>query len=189
MSLTKGLLIGLVGLVGLAGCTSPPAAGPSPAPPGRTAQPSRQAGNAPQTARGPVEPKTKAAVRTAATHFYSRLTDGQFAAAWDLLAPAAKQQIPRRIWVNVHLGCQAANEGRAGAVKSVTIFGDAAIVTEKMTSSHSNAHVTRGIFNYVERRWGYSPDDSSIYQGASVAADIAAAKAHGLCSGREDTTL
>ena len=74
-------------------------------------------------------------------------------------------------------------------MKSVTIFGDAAIVTQKMTGSHSRAHVTRGIFNYVDRHWGYSPDDSSIYQYASVAADIAAAKAHGLCSGRKDTTL
>jgi hypothetical protein len=71
----------------------------------------------------------------------------------------------------------------------VTVFGDAAIVTAKVTGAHARHHIARDIFNYANGRWGYSPADLSVYLHGSVAADISAAKAAGLCSGRANATL
>lgn len=184
MAWKKSLLASLAA-AGLLGCSSPLAA--SHAPGARHGVPSASRTSAARAIHLAAEPKTKAGARAAAARYYRQFFSGQFSAAWNLLAPAARRRIPQRTWVKVHLGCSAASEGSAGAITSVTLFGDAAIVTQKRHQSH--ARVTRGIFNYVHGRWGYSPDDSSIYQYGSVAADIAAAKAHGLCSGRRDTTL
>jgi hypothetical protein len=38
------------------------------------------------------------------------------------------------------------------------------------------------VFNYSHDHWGYSPSNLGIYQHRSVAADVAAARAAGLCT-------
>ncbi|MGO9160431.1 MAG: hypothetical protein ACLP7J_06910 [Streptosporangiaceae bacterium] len=131
----------------------------------------------------PAEPETKAGAWAAAEYYYRLYLASQFAASWDLLAPAARQQIPQRIWVGVHNGCLSASAGTARVIKSVTVFGNAAIVTEMLPSARSKRRMAEHVFNYADRHWGYSPGDLSIYSHQSIAADIAAARAAGFCAG------
>jgi len=137
----------------------------------------------------PAQARTRAGAHAAAARFYRLYFGRQFAASWDLLAPAAKRQIPQRIWTGVHGGCQVSVAARPRVIRSVTVFGDAAIVTQKIIGAHARHRIARDIFNYANGRWGYSPADLSIYLHGSVAADISAAKAAGLCSGGKNATL
>jgi hypothetical protein len=176
--LWKGLLVGVVA-VGLAGCTSsasttPPVAGPSPAVTGTTGSPA-----APPA---PVPTGAKAGVRAAAAQFDSAYFAGRFAAAWSLLAPTVRRKVTERVWVGVHDGCPSATSGVTRAIKAVTVFGNTAIVTETVREQASR-HTVEYVFYYMNGHWGYSPADPGIYLHRSVAADIGAAKAAGLCVG------
>jgi hypothetical protein len=131
----------------------------------------------------------RTSAREAATRFYGLYFAGQFANSWDLLAPAAKRQIPRSVWVGVHEGCLSAGAGNSAVVKSVTVFGKAAIVTEAIADGSPGSGTVAAVFNYSNGQWGYSPGDPSVYHHGSVAADIAAAKAAGLCASRKSPLL
>ena len=86
----------------------------------------------------------------------------------------------------MHDGCQSASAGKARAIKAVTVFGNAAIVTESnRRSSRRGTGRPEDVFNYANGHWGFSPSDLSIYHHGSVAADIAAAKAAGFCTSRK----
>lgn len=189
MRLSKGLLAGLV-VVGVAGCSGPalsPSASPSSAGQTSTGQASTgQATTGQATTGAPVsgasrEPETSAGARAAAAHFYHLYLASEFAASWDLLAPAVKRQVPRTVWIRVHDGCPSASSGTAPIVKSVTIFGNAAIVSESLAVA--SGRTAEDVFTYANDAWGYSPQVQSIYHRGSVAADIAAAKAAGFCAG------
>jgi len=182
MRFSRGLLAGLVA-AGLVACSS---SGPRPASPSSTAPTKTAPAAAPASQ---AEPATEAGARTAAAHFYRLYLASQFAASWDLLAPAAKRQVPRGIWIRVHEGCSSATAGRARIIKSVTVFGNAAIVTERLTGTRSRHRTAEDVFNYARGRWGYSPSDLSIYHHRSVAADIGAAKAAGFCGSRKASPL
>jgi len=180
------VLLALVA-ISLAACSNAPSGSPS-----TGAVPAEHAAAAPSAAHAaakPAQARTQAGARAAAWRFYRLYFGGQFAASWDLLAPAAKRQVPKRVWTGVHGGCQAGIAARFMVIGSVTVFGDAAIVTHKVTGTHARRRIARDIFNYANGRWGYSPADLSVYRHGSVAADISAAKAAGLCSGRKNATL
>jgi hypothetical protein len=177
-------LLALV-VIGLAGCSNTTAASHSagPAPAGHaTAEPSAARAK-------PAQARTEAGARAAAARFYRLYSGRQFAASWDLLAPAAKRQVAKRVWIGVHGGCLAAIGAGGRVIRSVTVFGDAAIVTHQLTGAQARHRIARDIFNYADGRWGYSPADLSVYLHGSIAADISAAKAAGLCSGRKNATL
>ena len=106
----------------------------------------------------------------------------RFAASWDLLAPDAQRRVPKNVWIKVHEGCPAATLGVTRVIKAVTVFGSTAIVTETITGAHSKRNTIGYVFYYVDGHWGYSPLYPGIYHRGSIAADIAAAKAAGLCS-------
>lgn len=160
----------------------PSSAGASPATRTRTAEPAA-------APAGPAEAKTRAAVRAAAASFYRLYSSSQFAASWDLLALAAKKQVPQSVWVRVHEACPSAGAGMPRAVKSVVVFGDAAIVTETITGTLSRLGPAEDVFNYANGHWGFSPGDPGIYHRGSVAADIAAAKAAGFCANHRPSPL
>lgn len=124
---------------------------------------------------------TPGAVRAAAAHFENLYFAGEFAASWALLTRTAQREVPRSVWVGVHAGCSSASAGVSRAVKSVTLFGSAAIITEVMGGARQGTN--EYIFNYSSGAWRYSPADLSIYQHRSVSADITATKAAGLCVG------
>jgi hypothetical protein len=212
MRFSMGLLAGLVavGLVGCANSAAGPSAARSPTALTKTEHPHRDhhvhrhtghrrqasrshkgtAGHLPAAAQvGHAGAKTTAGARATAARFFRLYFGSQFAASWDLLASAAKRQVPRDIWVKVHDGCPSASAGVATAIKSVTVFGNAAIISERLAGVPPSRGTAEGVFNYIHGRWGYSPDDLNIYQHRSVAADIAAAKAAGFCAGRKNATL
>jgi len=119
---SKGLLLAGLGLVatGVVGCTSSSGSG---LPPSVSSPSSAPAETRPVPAQPrPAEPETKAGAWAAAEYYYRLYLASQFAASWDLLAPAARQQIPQRIWVGVHNGCLSASAGTARVIKSVTVF-------------------------------------------------------------------
>jgi hypothetical protein len=189
MRLQKGFAAGLaalsLGAAGLAGCSS----GGSPAPPfpgtaavgasTQAAAPRVAASNAPAVA--PASSRQRSQAKTAATQALGLYASGQFAAFWNLLAPATKRQISSDDWVSVHEACSSSGPGGPVTVKAVTVFGNAAIVTETVTGS--SPHTTEVVFNYVDGAWSYTPDDLSVYGHGSATADVAAAKAAGLCGG------
>jgi hypothetical protein len=181
MRFPKGLLVGLVA-AGLVGCSNAASGQPFA---GLSSSAPAQASPAPPV--GPAEPKTQTGARAAATHFYDVYLASQFAASWDLLAPAAKRQVSKGIWIKVHEGCLSAGSGgKIRVIKSVTVFGDAAIITESLAGTHSKHRTARSVFNYSDGHWGYAPNNLSIYHHRSVAADVAAARAAGLCSNWND---
>ena len=183
MRLVKVLLAGSV-VVALAGCDGPASTLPSSSLP-----PSATTTGPEAPPPSPASPKMQASARTAAERFYGLYLSSQFSASWDLLAPSAKRQISRNTWVKVHSGCLSDNAGTSGAIKSVTVFGNAAIVTEAITGATSTHHMVESVFNYAHGRWAYSPGDMSIYKHGSVSADIAAARAAGYCADRNGSML
>ena len=188
----RGLLAGLAA-AGLVGCSG---SSPAPAPyPGSAAASNGPSSTAPATTEipvaqvGPTQPETKSGARTTALKFYRLLSASQFAASWDLLSPAAKRSVPRAAWVGVHDGCPSADTGAARVIKSVIVFGNAAIVTETMAGSLARLGKAEDVFNYADGHWWYSPNDLNIYHHRSVTADIAAAKAAGFCASRKASPL
>ena len=170
----KGLLAG-VALAGLVGCSGGASGSPSvsPVPAVRTT-----ASSVPS-----ASPQVKAGARAAAAQFYALYSASRFAAFWNLLSPATKRLVPQRVWVSVHDACPDAGAGKSRIIESVTVFGNAAIVTEVVTGAMPEPGTTEDVFNYANGHWSYSPGDLSIYDHGPVAADISAAKAAGFCFG------
>jgi hypothetical protein len=184
MRSSKGLVVGLIAAA-LVGCTS---SGTEPH--FISLSPTADAKAGPVAAPGgPAEPKTKAGARAAAARFYSLFFGSQLADSWDLLAPVAKQQISRSIWIKVHDSCPSVARGKERVIKSVTLFGDTAIVTEGLPGPHSKRGRSEDVFTYYDGHWGYSPGNPSIYRHGSIAADIAAAKKAGLCTSKKAASL
>lgn len=196
MRITKVLLVGLIA-VGLVGCGStvfrPSASGPSSSSPTNRAKPSPSATASPKTKREGLasrpEPKTEAGAREAAVQFYGLYSAKQFTASWDLLTPSVKRQIPLSVWVGVHAGCPSIGAGKTRVIKAVTVFGNAAIITEEIGGTLSSLGTTEDVFNYGHHHWRYTPGELGIYHHGSVAADVAAAKAADLCSSKKASLL
>jgi hypothetical protein len=171
----RGLLIGsvAVGLAGLAGCTGGSASGGQTP---LTAATTRPTGYASAAAPGSQPMRTSA--RAAAIRFYDLYSDGQFAATWKLLTPQMRRDIPERVWVGVHEGCSAGGAAKPMTVTAVTVFGNAAIVTESIAGS-----VSEQVFSEVKGNWDYGPGTLGIYHRGSVTADISTARAAGFCGG------
>jgi hypothetical protein len=176
MRLWKGLASGLIA-VGLAGCSG--GGGGSPQPPAGGGMTGVITSTAPAAA--PASPQMRARARAAAVQFYGLYSASQFSAFWNLLAPGTKRQIPRHLWISVHSACPSAGAGKSRVIKAVTVFGNAAIITESIAGA--SPATTEDVFSYANGKWSYSPVDPSIYDHGSVGADVAAAKAAGFCTG------
>jgi hypothetical protein len=168
---------------GLAGCSSSAGTPPASQVPAHPA--SAPARSAAPAAR-PGTPAMVASARAAATTFNRLYLARRFGSSWELLSAAAKQHVPRPVWVGVHDGCRPASVGRARTIRAVTIFGDVAIVTEALAAGSATSGTAEEVFDYHNGRWGFSPQYPNVYQHGSVAADIAAATAAGLCKAWKD---
>jgi hypothetical protein len=133
--------------------------------------------------RGTLPSGAKGAAQAAAMQFDSVYFAGRYAASWSLLAPAVRSQVPENVWVGVHDGCAADTSGVTRVIKSVTVFGTTAIVTETASRASSKRQTAEYVFYYADGIWGYSPVYPGIYHQGSITADINAAKAAGLCTG------
>jgi len=179
MRLWKGLAAGVVA-VGLAGCSAGGSSQPFATGPAATV-PRVVTSTAPAAA--PASPQMRAGARAAAARSYRLYSASQFAAFWNLLSLAAKRQVPRHVWVKVHEACTSPGAAEYRTIKSVTAFGNAAIITEAVAGAPAKPGSAEDVFNYARGHWSYSPSDLSIYHHGSVAADVAAAKAAGFCTG------
>jgi hypothetical protein len=179
----KSLLLGFSAALclGLVGCTSSPNQAP------QLTQVTTSPSATPSNAQPQLALQTGA--RQAAASWYHLSSSGQLTASWQLLAAAVKKQIPLKVWVAVHEGCPAANTGVTRTITSVTVLGTAAIVTEKVTGPKARNSTSNDVFNLGNGQWTYSPNDINVYQHSSVAADITAAKAKGLCDGSQSAPL
>jgi hypothetical protein len=182
MRLVIIVLTGVVA-VGMAGCAS------SKAPTGsRLAPPAGAHVSAPEESQSSpalVLPTSlgqaaRTGARAAATHFDVIYASSNFAASWEMLASSTQREIPRTVWVAVHDECATTVASARVVVKSVTIFGNSAIVSAVITATGS-AEAAEEIFDYGAGGWHYMPDDPSIYQHSSIQADVTAAKAAGVC--------
>ena len=183
----KWLMVALMA-VALAGCDGHSSAAPSVPPQTGAPSPLVTETKALAAPPSPASGKMKVGARETAERFYGLYLGRQFASSWELLAPAARRQIPQSVWVGVHEGCLSAVR-ESGTIRSVTVFGNAAIVTEEVTRTSSKSGALEAVFNYANGRWGYSPGDLGIYRRGSVVADIIAAKAAGFCAGRDKSVL
>jgi hypothetical protein len=194
MRFPNGLLAGVagllaVGLIGCSGSSAEPAPYPGSASPSSSSQAAPVPAESTGTQTGAAEPLTKAGAHAAAAKFYRLYSTGQFAAMWDLLTLTAQRAVPRTTWVNVHANCPSVGAGTGRVIESVLVFGNAAIVTETVKGAASKLGTSHDVFNYANGHWAYAPNDLNIYHHGSVAADIAAAKAHGFCTSQKATPL
>jgi hypothetical protein len=177
--LRTALLLGIAA-IGLAGCTNSASTSSLP-----SQSPTTVKFTGPPAAKAtPIPRDAASSARAAAVQFDSIYYASKFAASWHLLSADARRAIPERVWVRVHDGCRSARTSVTSVIKSVTVFGDAAIVTETLTTQAKRS-TAENVFNYANGRWGYSPENLSIYHRGSVSADIAAARAAGLCASQQ----
>jgi hypothetical protein len=177
------ILLAAVAAVAVAGCSGT-APGPAAHEPAVGTSPAAHAAAAPANPpAGLAGPKTRAGARAAATRFDRLQLASQYVASWDLLTSTAKRLVPRNVWVSVHVGCHSARASAHRILGRVAVFGTVAIVAERLPGTRSSRGKGEDVFAYANGNWAYSPNDLSIYQHGSVAADIAAAKAAGLCTG------
>jgi hypothetical protein len=171
MRFPKSLLVSLI-VAGLAGCSGgasgPPAAAPT------------QKITATASSVPPASARQKGSARAAAARFYGLYATSHYTAMWNLLAPATKRQVSRKAWIGVHEACSTGNAGKSRVIKAVTVFGNAAIVAETVAGATTGA--VEDVFNYADGQWRYSLQAPGIYRHKSVTADIAAARAAGLCT-------
>lgn len=196
MRFSKTLGVGLL-VAALAGCggstLSPAAAGPSAtasrgaSSPGTSPRAYSSPGAVSSVTRAssanPASLEKKAGVRAAAADFYGLYSAHKFAASWRLLTPTTRRLIPQRVWITVHEACPPASAAKTRVIKAVTVFGDAAIITETVPGAPPWLRTAEDVFNYANGHWRYSPGNLGIYEHGSIAADVASAKAAGLCAG------
>jgi len=147
-------------------------AGPSPA--ARSESPGAHAST-------PVEPQTAAAVRADADDYLTLYTAGQFGIIYQMLSVPARQAISQQAWVAVHRGCPGATGGLSYKIRHIAVTGRTAVVTVALTGGAKPVSATETLV-YANGHWGFSPRDLGLYQHATVAADVAAAKAAGGCA-------
>lgn len=168
-ALVVGIAIGY--FIGSSGKSAPSAA-PSAASSGVTAS------------QAAAQPETEAGVRADATQFYALYAAGQWAQAWEMLAPSAQKTAPESVYVAVHEGCPSASAGLARVIKSVTMAGSTAVVTETVAGALSSLGSVTDAWAYSGGRWGLTLPASSVkdYSHGSATADVAALKASGACA-------
>jgi len=128
------------------------------------------------------QPETAAAATAAAKQYFAFYSAGDFAATWGLLAPSAQREISEATWVGVHQGCPAPVKV-SYRVKGARLTGGTAAVTVAQTEAKTSLGSVTEAFSYSAGRWGFVPEDTSLYRHGSVKADISAATAEGYCAG------
>ncbi|MGH3187018.1 MAG: hypothetical protein ACRDPY_23035 [Streptosporangiaceae bacterium] len=128
------------------------------------------------------QPENAAAATAAARQYFGFYSAGDFAATWGLLAPSARREIGEATWVGVHQGCPASVKV-SYSVKGAKLAGGMAAVTVAQAEGKTSLGSVTEAFSYSAGRWGFVPEDTSLYGHGSVKADISAAKAEGYCAG------
>lgn len=170
------------GLALLAGCGASSAHGSGA---GAAAQTAASSPAAPTSAAAsPAEPDTKAGVKATASSFYALFSAGQYGAVFQLVDPAQQKTIGKTTYLAVFKGCPSPSSGLARVIKSVTMAGHTAVVTETIAGVLSKLGAATDSFVYKGGKWYYQYPQTvmDLYAHGSVAADVAAAKKAGDCA-------
>jgi hypothetical protein len=140
-----------------------------------------------RTAQQTAQPETEAGARDAASQFYALYSASQWPQAWAFLSPASQHAAPEPVYVAVHEGCPPAMAGVARVIKSVTMAGATAVITETASGAIGALGSVTDAWTYSGGRWGLamSQDALASYAHGSAAADLAALKASGECAGAQ----
>jgi hypothetical protein len=172
---TAGLLVGGVAGYALHGSATPAAAVGD----GATAS-----APAARTTSAAAQPDTAAGVKAAAARFYALYSASQWSASYASLAPSVRAKVTAATWAAVHAGCPSPSAGMARVIKSVTMAGTTAVITETIAGVAGAIGTASDAWTYSGGRWGIELDADSMrdYSHGSAAADIAAAKTAGDCA-------
>ena len=98
--------------------------------------------------------------------------------------PVSSEGNARITYVAVHQGCPSASAGMARVIKSITVAGSTAVVTETVAGALSSLGSVTDAWTYAGGRWGITLDPTGLkdYSHGSATADIAAMKAAGDCA-------
>jgi hypothetical protein len=176
-SVVQGAVVAAI-VTATAACSG--GASTTPAGTAATATTAPAAATAVATAAG-RQPETAAAATAAARQYFDFYSAGDFGAAWGLLTPSAQREIGEATWVGVHQRCPAP-AGVSYQVKSAKVTGGRAAVTVAQIEAEKNVGTVTEPFSYSAGRWGFVPEDTSLYRHGSVKADVSAAKAEGYCA-------
>ena len=127
-----------------------------------------------------AQPQTAAAAKSVARQYLGLYAAGQYTTSWALLAPSAQKAVPEAVWMGVHQASP--SPGLAYSVKDVTLADSTAVVTVTLAGAASGLASASEAFTYSGGRWGFAPNDLSLYEHGSVKAYIAPAKAAGDCA-------
>jgi hypothetical protein len=125
----------------------------------------------PPPARDPVT-----AARAAAARVMGDFAARRYADAWQMLTPADQRAVPEATWVAVYGGCQHAPLAYAAGTPALSAGGTAAGVPVTVAG-----YPVLVDFAYDGGRWRYHPASLSMFAAGTVAADIAADRAAGIC--------
>jgi hypothetical protein len=136
------------------------------------------------TASASAQPETEAGIRAAATQFYALYAASQWSSAWPYLAPSIQARVSEATFTAVNQGCPSPAGGLARVIKSVTLAGSTAVVTETVAGVASSLGSVADAWQYIGGQWriSLSPSALAVFSHGSAAADIAAAKAAGDCA-------
>ena len=126
-----------------------------------------------------AEPRTEAAVRTAATEEFDSYAAGDYGAAWDLWSAAGKKAVSRTNYLRLHRLCPPMTGGIRFEIQKVTMDSD--------RSAHVRVSRLIAVFTYrfvyEAGRWRFVPDADSMrdYRTKTVEQMAAERRAQGGC--------
>jgi hypothetical protein len=130
---------------------------------------------------GAQQPKTAAGARAAARAFFNLYATSQWAAAYQLISPAAQHAASEATWAKAQHGCPNQGAALAHTITSVTLAGNTAMVHATPAPGTAGWISTGQKFTYSEGRWRWSPGGLAIYRGRTVGQIVAALKFSGYC--------
>jgi hypothetical protein len=135
-----------------------------------------------RVAHSVAAPLTVAAARQRAAQYLALYSAGQWAAAYEYIAPGLDKNISKEIWVGVHDACTNPSAGQTYLV-SHGLQPVGLVDFSVSPAGAASALGTKQIYmTYSGGQWYYDPSNGWIYFGHSLSHAIAKAKGQGLCS-------
>ena len=160
------------------GCSG--SAASSASPPGSSPSQAAAASSAPATSP-PTQADTAAAAKGAAVTYFDLYAAGQYAAGYQLLAPAARKAVTKRVWIRVHQQCRSSSS-LAYKVTRPQLAGPIAVVNVSLAGAAAALGSEEETFAYRGGRWLFRPSDLSVYRHRRVPQIVAELKAQNLCN-------
>ncbi|MFF0867617.1 hypothetical protein ACFYUV_38050 [Nonomuraea sp. NPDC003560] len=133
----------------------------------------------PSPTRKPAQPRTEAAVRTAAEQSFDAYAAGAYGEFWDMWTSQTKQVVSRKDYVRRFKLCPSAAEGLRWQIQAVTLAGARARVR-----AARSILVQTYTFAYQGGRWRFQPSAEMLqpYQTKTVDQIVREERAAGRCA-------